>query len=83
MLNFSERASIALEKSNAPIKQKLNKILGQLQRGEQLPPAISYRMNHNKGVWVVKVDRRTRLLYSITSEGINILDILDVSEYMR
>jgi hypothetical protein len=82
MLLFSERAQIALEKSNEPLKAKLDLALKKLDRGEQFSQGKHRLMHSNIDVWVIRVDFNTRLLYSKKDGQVVILDILDRSEYV-
>jgi hypothetical protein len=80
LLNFSERAKIALDRAPNNIKSKLKQIIDCLRR-ENIASHSALPSIYDKNVMVIRVDERFRLFYSKTSDHLNIVDIVDRSEY--
>lgn len=78
-VTFTERAKIALDWAAEGIKTRLLEVIHQLM--EDTTPTATRRSNYDKDIMIMKVDERIRLFYSKTSSHLNIIDIIDRSEY--
>lgn len=81
MLYMSERAHIASEKPKYLNKLRIREVLRQLERGKKSLLRDKYLLNAEEKIWVIRIDKRTRLLFKEEKDNIYILDIVDHTGY--
>ena len=80
MLQFSERAIIAIERAQPSEKGALNHALKSLETGHpKNPTAVRIRGEHR--IFAIRVTDDIRLLYSDSSGKVIVHDIINRSEY--
>lgn len=79
-LQLTERAGIAIEKLPSETKARALALLDQLQQGQQISAHKLRAPRTNEEVWVIRLNVYMRLFYSITSDVLTVLDVVEASE---
>lgn len=78
-LEMTQRATIALQKADGELKQRLTEILSNLEAGRHLPDG-DVKMSHSRpGVFVARI-KDYRLFYQAAGNVIQVLDIVPRQE---
>ena len=83
MLQFTERAQAAFDQSSGQTREQLERQLTALAQDLKLPNIKPLSAPSGKRLWITRVNKDLRLIFSKESDQITILDILDRVQYDR